>query len=64
MRNHREEGTEMKNAIIATMAAVIYRNACVASNSDTFAIGFGALCMAGCVYFLMREIDKRSAKRW
>ena len=53
----------MKNVIIAILTAIIYRNICVTTNSDSFAIAFGAVCMAGCVYFLMRETDKWSAKR-
>lgn len=51
----------MKNAIIAVLSAIIYRNICV--GNDTFAIAFGTVCMAGCVYFMMREVDKWSAKK-
>lgn len=53
----------MKNVIIAALASIIYRNICITSSSDTFAITWGTVCMAGCVYFFMREVDKWSAKR-
>lgn len=53
----------MKNGIIGILVAIIYRNICITQNSDTFAIMIGAVCMAGCVYFLMREVDKWSAGR-
>ena len=53
----------MKNIIIAILTAIIYRNICMTSSSDTFAISFGTVCMVGFVYFLMREFDKWSAKK-
>ena len=55
--------SSMKNLIIGVLTGIIDRNICVTSNSDAFAIGFGAVCMAGCVYFAMKEVDRRCAKK-
>lgn len=54
---------KIKDAMIATLAAVTYWNLCVTVNNDMFAIGYGTISVFGCIYYMMREADKWNAKR-
>lgn len=54
---------KIKDAMIACLVSSHYYSACMTANNEHSTVIFATVCMFGCVYFMIREVNNHIAKK-